>query len=1300
MSTLLADLFAAYKTEYKKFPKDANPTAALLGCILESYQEARYQSYSIMIQNLFIKIIPKLQITFPGDFNEEVQKIALDSWTVIDSGNLDLFLNIFQIKQLINPKDMFLKIEKYLRGKHQMGIAAEYIAILNLYDAFDLKEIVKNLSKERDGGSVIVKLVAKDPELQKFAVMKCVENKNAKNGGEIVKQYSLNPYDFPGLIPALQTSAIRFHMNEATWMQIEEKFCDDKSILGIIVDEFLYKNKVDEALSIVRRHKLYEGDCLIPQVQKKVAPYFENPPKKTFNYLENELFTCDDYAPTQELLRIEPPGTFMHLKDLGCDPKNDLIYIDNLDSVEFDLAVKDIFSSEAIGFDTEFKFNLTRFDVSGTALMQIATRNKAYLIDSLKVSETPKYNQFVKELVSNPKIKIVGHTLSADLSKLRQTGDNDKTLEIAGEVDLAKIYKTIYPEKSKYGLATICEDLLGKPMTKYEQISNWHNRPLRKTQMHYAAMDVVVCLKLLDKFKEIAQSQGTTIEEILEAHTKSVKNKKPKDSYTEEQDDEVEEDVEDETPNEPENNISHTAQTNHKEEEKKSEVPKDKEAKEKLPSQAKSSKNNSVTSNGQGSLSELIDSLICGSDSQDSLQTLNEYVKQNRPIFENLDAEIIKSINKEQERLKKTATDSNNPLSILIDRILTIYYQAKTKEYHSMVVNIFIKLPQKLKLAYPNSFDDSVKQVAIKHWKNIDSLNLGTFLHTFEIRSLIDSKEKIPQIKELLNDQKTIPTAANYISVLGLYDQFDIDGIVKSLATDKEWLTPLTNLIRNFPDLQKKAIQYCIEGRNAKNASEILTTFKLNPHNFPDLIAELQKSSLRFHMGEGTWIQLEERFFQTPDVLGFIIEEFLKKDWLNEALSIIKRRNLLEGDYLKTSVKKEVEPYFTVPPTKTWTYLENELFTKDDLAPTHEILGLADPNTYLHLSDVGIDVKKDLIFIDDAESEAFETAVKDILSSNAIGFDTEFKFNLTKFDVHGTGLMQIATATKAYLIDSMKISNTPKYNQFVTELVSHPKIQIVGHTLSADISKLRETQKKNDQQDKGGLQMAGEMDISKIWRLLHPGKKYSLAAICEEVLKKPMSKYDQMSNWHNRPLRKAQMHYAALDAVVVLVLFEKLKEEIHSRGAEVEEFIRLKGNTKPVQKRGPRGGSKKNIEEAKQEEGHELKKSQRNERPRVKRASKTDEKKPEEKVQIKKEKVQKPANKQHHEEEKSKENGAKNNNSDVHYEIQYVAKEEKKPDTHKKRNSKDHNGEAVKRTGSKAHYETQYVVKSENPGNN
>jgi len=500
-----------------------------------------------------------------------------------------------------------------------------------------------------------------------------------------------------------------------------------------------------------------------------------------------------------------------------------------------------------------------------------------------------------------------------------------------------------------------------------------------------------------------------------------------------------------------------------------------------------------------------------------------------------------------------------------------------------------------------------------------------------------------------LLSQKKTPVAANYIATLGLYDQFDIDKIIETLAADRESLATLTHFVRNFPDLQKKSIECCLDNRNSKNASELVANFKFNPRDFPRLITELQKNALRFHMGEGTWIQLEERFYETKDILGLVIDEFLKKNWVDEALSIVKRHNLLDGNYLTASGKQQIMPYFTVPPTKTFTYMENELFTKDDFAPTHEVLGLDAPKTYMHLSDLGIDVNKDLIFIDETESEAFDLAVKDILSSKAIGFDTEFKFTLTKFDVHGTGLMQIATATKAYLIDSMKISNTPKYNQFVKDLISNPNIQIVGHTLSADISKLRETQKKNDQEEKGGLSMAGEMDISKIYRLLYPGKKYSLASICEDILKKPMSKYDQMSNWHNRPLRKAQMHYAALDAVVVLVLFEKLRDEIHSRGADVEEFIRLKGNAKPAQSKSTRGGrySKKTTNAVEGKKGSK----ERKERPKARRNSKNDQGEGEKKV----EKVKKQASKK--EESKDSEPKKRNSKDHIHYETQYVVKE-------------------------------------------
>lgn len=39
-----------------------------------------------------------------------------------------------------------------------------------------------------------------------------------------------------------------------------------------------------------------------------------------------------------------------------------------------------------------------------------------------------------------------------------------------------------------------------------------------------------------------------------------------------------------------------------------------------------------------------------------------------------------------------------------------------------------------------------------------------------------------------------------------------------------------------------------------------------------------------------------------------------------------------------------------------------------------------------------------------------------------------------------------------------------------------------------------------------------------------------------------MSKFEQCSAWEVRPLREAQLHYAAMDAYVLLELFNKMEE--------------------------------------------------------------------------------------------------------------------------------------------------------------
>ena len=58
------------------------------------------------------------------------------------------------------------------------------------------------------------------------------------------------------------------------------------------------------------------------------------------------------------------------------------------------------------------------------------------------------------------------------------------------------------------GLNKVSQEVLEKQICKYEQISNWERRPLRKSQKHYAALDAFVLLRILDKLVERAKKDN------------------------------------------------------------------------------------------------------------------------------------------------------------------------------------------------------------------------------------------------------------------------------------------------------------------------------------------------------------------------------------------------------------------------------------------------------------------------------------------------------------------------------------------------------------------------------------------------------------------------------------------------------------------------------------------------------------------------------------------------------------------------------------------------------------------------
>jgi ribonuclease D len=161
-------------------------------------------------------------------------------------------------------------------------------------------------------------------------------------------------------------------------------------------------------------------------------------------------------------------------------------------------------------------------------------------------------------------------------------------------------------------------------------------------------------------------------------------------------------------------------------------------------------------------------------------------------------------------------------------------------------------------------------------------------------------------------------------------------------------------------------------------------------------------------------------------------------------------------------------------------------------------------------------------------SIAAQSAVNWLRSYPALGFDTETRPSFTKGKVNRVALLQLATTTDVFLFRLCKMG-IPKS---LLALLADPNILKVGTAIKNDIDVLKRSVK---------IKPDGFIDLQDMVKEFNI-KSFGLSKMAGIVLGVRISKSQQTSKWENDILTEAQQRYAATDAWMCYMIYEKLNQ--------------------------------------------------------------------------------------------------------------------------------------------------------------
>lgn len=316
--------------------------------------------------------------------------------------------------------------------------------------------------------------------------------------------------------------------------------------------------------------------------------------------------------------------------------------------------------------------------------------------------------------------------------------------------------------------------------------------------------------------------------------------------------------------------------------------------------------------------------------------------------------------------------------------------------------------------------------------------------------------------------------------------------------------------------------------KHCKIAGKIVDSAGLNPESFPDLVERLSKSAIRYFlnvddMGLYQLIALVEDY---PQLLAYVAEELeylgkkVKNSWQGGLAALILKSH--PECPIRGSSKNAIQQMKARTSSRI-----NDLFSP--LQPEY---------------DIQFPLPRELItFVNTPE----QVELLDF-SGEVVGIDCEWRPAIVKFQKFKVSIIQIATEDRTYIVDLIALNDSEELNRKL-ELLMQGKQFKVGVSFEGDRKLLVQSYPHLTAFEKP---LVRYVDLVSAYGKVHGSSPGGLAGACELILRKGLCKHEQRSNWERRPLSESQIHYAALDAYVQILVLQEL---MNFSGLPLTEFV-------------------------------------------------------------------------------------------------------------------------------------------------